>query len=817
MQRLLANIFFLSFFVSGCTLVGEGSMGSDSEGRYLGASIDDIRQGQGRYTFPDGQFYQGEFDQGNFHGKGRFQYGNGDYYDGQWINNKRQGKGVYHFNSGSEYNGFWKNGQQEGQGVLIEENGNQYQGDWLKGLPHGEGVKRYVDGRHYQGQFMQGKFSGSGIFTTPNGRRYNGEWRAGKRSGHGEFIFINGDRYQGLWSNNQLNGQGRYEFANGYSYQGKFFRGRIQGAGKFVVPDRFEYVGEIQDSQFQGFGRLVFNDGATYSGYFNAGKFNGNGIFSFKDGGQYSGEWKNGVPEGYGRYRASNKADFSGRWENGILLDEIDSMGTGDTITTDSDGIGRGSEIMLSVDGDGNVVGKVGVATYFTIAVNSAGEVTFTQDAIVNFWHSVTSDANDASDLSLSEVSTGIDVALRLTQKVTDADGDTETAFVDLESSEPGESVANFRVQGYGPNASLNVTAKNRPISLAVDEAEIEKIDPVDSEGDRVSTAPFSSLFGTMETVGADGSVGYGTDVPGDEGTAPDGSLVEGGPRVAYTLSLVNVNTSVSLSSIGSGLYTFNLTVPGAIQGVANLAATNLEVWVLAATGAGVFVSPQGHVLTTQNVSKGCEHITFNKQGAEFIASVRAENLNMNLTLLTAMISPERFLAVSHKEIFIMKELWALRAFVKMPREAKKSLESVVVSAVSGVKNKATELQIEGDFETILAGSPVVDNNGRLTALFEDKSALQMGHDFWRQVPENTQFAINSKAIEKFLNAEGLLYPLKEDQVLSDAGLETILSKATVHLSCWMGASKVEAFKDSKILFEDVIKPKFYKPLESPF
>ncbi|MDP7536458.1 MAG: hypothetical protein QF470_01320 [Methylococcales bacterium] len=586
MPRVFANIFFLSFLIPGCTFIEQGSIRSDSEGRYVGVLVDGVRQGQGRYTFPEGQFYQGEFDQGNFHGKGRFQYGNGDYYDGEWINNQRQGNGIYHFNSGSEYKGLWKNGQQEGQGVLSEENGNQYQGNWLKGLPHGEGVKRYADGRHYQGQFIQGKFSGSGVFTTPNGRRYNGQWREGKRSGHGEFIFINGDRYQGLWGNNQLNGLGRYEFANGYSYQGKFSQGRIQGTGKFVVPDRFEYVGEIQDSQFQGYGRLIFNDGLTYSGNFIAGKFNGNGIFSFKDGGQYSGEWKNSLPEGYGRYRASNKADFSGRWKNGVLL--------------------GGTEII-------------------------------------------------------------------------------------------------------------------------------------------------------------------------------------------------------------------NLTIPGDFRGVANLSSTNLEAWALAATGVGVFVSPQGHVLTTQNVSKGCELITFNKQGAEFVAGVRAEDHNVNLTLLTTVITPETFLTLSHKDIFIMKELWALRAFAKMPRAVKKSLESVLVSAVSGVKNKATELQIEGDFETILAGSPVVDNNGRLTALVEDKRALQMGYDFWRQVPENTQFAIKSKAIERFLNTEGLLYPLEEDQVLSYSGLETLLSKATVHLSCWMSASKVEAFKDTKILFGDVIKPKFSKPLASPF
>ena len=586
MPRLFANLFFLSFLVSGCTFIGDRSILSESEGRYVGVLVDGVRQGQGRYTFPEGQFYQGEFDQGNFHGKGSFQYVNGDHYDGEWINNQRQGNGVYHFSSGSQYSGEWRKDKQEGQGTLSEKNGDQYHGNWLKGMPHGEGIKRYADGRHYQGEFIQGNFSGSGIFTTPSGRRYDGQWIEGKRSGQGEFIFINGDRYQGFWGNNQLNGLGRYQFSDGSSYQGKFFHGRIQGAGKFVVPDRFEYVGEFQNSQFQGFGRLVFNDETKYSGHFIAGKFNGYGVFSFKDGGQYNGEWKNGVPEGYGRYSASNNADFSGRWENGVLLGETDAI---------------------------------------------------------------------------------------------------------------------------------------------------------------------------------------------------------------------------------------SLTVPGDIRGIANLAATNLEGWVLAATGEGVFVSPVGHILTTQNVAKGCEQITFNKQGAEFVASVRAENLTVNLALLNAMISPEIFLALSHKDIFIMKELWVLRALAKMPREAKKSLESVVVSAVSGVKNKVTELQIEGDFETILGGSAVVDNNGRLTALLEDKRALQMGHDFWRPVPKNTQFAIKAQAIEKFLNNEGLLYPLEEDEVQSDSDLERILTKATVILSCWMTASKVEAFKDTKILFEDVIRPKFSKPLESQF
>jgi len=563
MRRLFANIFILSVLIPGCTFIEQGSIRSDSEGRYVGVLVDGVRQGQGRYTFPEGQFYQGEFVQGNFHGKGSFQYVNGDHYDGEWINNQRQGKGVYHFNSGSEYSGSWRKDKQEGQGTLSEKNGNYYQGEWVNGWQEGVGVKHYADGR-----------------------RYTGQWVNGKRSGEGEFVYSNGDRYQGRWQDNKLNGLGRYEFVSHHYYEGNFHQGQVEGAGKLVDPNRFEYVGEFHNNQFHGYGQLVFTDGAMYLGAFSGGVFNGQGVFYFEDGGQYRGEWKNGVPEGYGRYQQSNQVSFSGRWQKGTLV--------------------------------------------------------------------------------------------------------------------------------------------NKPDKIV-------------------------------------------------------------------------------------------LKVPGKIQGITNLASTNLDAWVLASTGVGVFISPVGHLLTTQNVAKGCEQITFSKQGADFVANLRAENLSTNLALLTAMISPEVSLALNQKDIFIMKELWAGKVLARTQRESKISLESVIVKAVNGVKNKVTELQIEGDFEKIQGGSPVVDNNGRLTALLEDKRALEKGSEFWRPVPTNTHFAIKSKAIETFLNTEGLLYPLEEDQVLSDSGLEALLSKATVHLSCWMGASKVEVFKDTKILFEDVITPKFSKPLASPF
>jgi len=574
MLRFFANIFFLSLLIPGCTFIEEGSILSEPEGHYVGVMVDGVRQGQGRYTFQDDQFYQGEFDQGNFHGNGRFQYVNGDHYDGEWVNNQREGKGIYRFGSGSQYSGSWRKDKQEGQGTLSEKNGNYYQGEWVNGRQEGVGVKHYADGRRYQGAFQQGTYSGQGFFTTPDGRRYTGQWVNGKRSGEGEFIYSNGDRYQGRWQDNKLNGLGRYEFVSNQYYEGQFHQGQVEGAGKLVDPNRFEYVGEFHNNQFHGYGQLVFTDGAMYLGAFNGGVFNGPGVFYFKDGGQYRGEWENGVPEGYGRYQQSNQVSFSGRWQKGTLV--------------------------------------------------------------------------------------------------------------------------------------------NKPDKIV-------------------------------------------------------------------------------------------LKVPGKIQGITNLASTNLDAWVLAATGVGVFISPVGHLLTTQNVAKGCEQITFSKQGAHFVARIRAEDLSTNLALLTAMISPEVSLALNHKDIFIMKELWAGQVSARMQGESKISLESVIVTAVNGVKNKVTELQIEGDFEKIQGGSPVVDNNGRLTALLEDKRALEKGSEFWRPVPTNTHFAIKVQAIEQFLKNETVSLPLGNDSIKSDSDLKVLVLGSTVNLSCWMSESQIEEFKAIKVLFNEAL------------
>ncbi|MCE0734677.1 DUF5801 domain-containing protein, partial [Halomonas sp. G15] len=142
----------------------------------------------------------------------------------------------------------------------------------------------------------------------------------------------------------------------------------------------------------------------------------------------------------------SDKGDFSAYFTTGAAVDygtdgagdvsyafvlntgDADTVGSGlyaldpsDTSDTDTDGIGQGDEIQLSVNAAGTVItGSVGTTDYFTLTLDPAtGEITFAQQA--NIWHDDTTDGDDIETLLL-EAGT-----LLLEQTVTDADGDSDT------------------------------------------------------------------------------------------------------------------------------------------------------------------------------------------------------------------------------------------------------------------------------------------------------------------------------------------------------------------------------------------------------
>lgn len=74
--------------------IGPNLQGEMKDGTYTGELKDSIPHGQGKWTSPAGESYDGEWENGDFNGYGTWT-GTDDHYVGEWKDNLLHGKGIY--------------------------------------------------------------------------------------------------------------------------------------------------------------------------------------------------------------------------------------------------------------------------------------------------------------------------------------------------------------------------------------------------------------------------------------------------------------------------------------------------------------------------------------------------------------------------------------------------------------------------------------------------------------------------------------------------------------------------------------------------
>ncbi len=127
-------------------------------------------EGKGKYTFSNGDVYEGEFECG-FRIYGKMTYANGDVYEGHWSpieiceescnilgGEEKNGEGILHYANGDEYNGSWLNGKRHGQGIFTSlDQMCIYVGEWFNDQKHGEGKMIYANKTTKKGKWENDK------------------------------------------------------------------------------------------------------------------------------------------------------------------------------------------------------------------------------------------------------------------------------------------------------------------------------------------------------------------------------------------------------------------------------------------------------------------------------------------------------------------------------------------------------------------------------------------------------------------------------------------------------------------------------------
>ncbi len=141
----------------------------DEKGTYIGTYIE------------DGHEYNGEFKEGKFNGQGTYTFSNGDKIIGEFIDNKAHG-----------------------QGTFISSKGEKYVGEYKDNKFNGQGTYTYTDGTGYVGEFIDNNKNGYGKEIFPNGSKYIGDYKDNKPHGQGTMTHSDGKIEKGIWENGKL-------------------------------------------------------------------------------------------------------------------------------------------------------------------------------------------------------------------------------------------------------------------------------------------------------------------------------------------------------------------------------------------------------------------------------------------------------------------------------------------------------------------------------------------------------------------------------------------------------------------------------------
>lgn len=189
---------------------GYGILTKNNGSKFSGFWLEGVMQGPGRHINKEGDYFEGNFENGLYSGYGSFYHKNGNYYQGEWYNSKMQGNGKEFFNDGCKFEGEYVNGFKQGNGRYEWLDGSYYSGEFYNNQQHGQGEYHWEDGRNYNGTWDNGLMQGQGIYTFVDGSYYEGNFVDNKKHGYGKLCWNENKFYEGNWENGKQHGKGRY-------------------------------------------------------------------------------------------------------------------------------------------------------------------------------------------------------------------------------------------------------------------------------------------------------------------------------------------------------------------------------------------------------------------------------------------------------------------------------------------------------------------------------------------------------------------------------------------------------------------------------
>ncbi len=180
----------------------------------------------------------------------------------------------------------------------------------------------------------------------------------------------------------------------------------------------------------------------------------------------------------------------------------------------------------------------------------------------------------------------------------------------------------------------------------------------------------------------------------------------------------------------------------------------------LVSSGTGFFVSESGHVLTNQHVIEGCTRTTVQVRGGAAVdAVVLASNTGVDLALLQTSSPVAAATASFRSQNVRLGEEVVVYGFPLLgDLSSQGNLTVGIVSALSGLDDDLSRMQLSAQIQPGNSGGPVMDRRGNIIGVVVETANDEYFLEKSGAVPQNVNFAIRDGLARSFLDTNNVPY-----------------------------------------------------------
>lgn len=174
-------------------------------------------------------------------------------------------------------------------------------------------------------------------------------------------------------------------------------------------------------------------------------------------------------------------------------------------------------------------------------------------------------------------------------------------------------------------------------------------------------------------------------------------------------------------------------------------------------SGSGFAVSANGHLLTNFHVIEGCSQLAVSAPGIERSTGrvVASDNRN-DLALVQIPVATPTFASFRSAPIRAGEAIVALGFPLKGLLATEVNVSTGTVSALAGLGNDTSKLQLSAPIQPGNSGGPLLDSTGAVAGVVVEKINALAVAKLTGSLPENVNFAVKNELAVLFIRSAGV-------------------------------------------------------------